>query len=341
MDMGDKSHQVCVLDARGEQIRSESIPNTKEGIGRFFRGYAGALVAMEAGTHSGWVSRMVEGLGCRVVIGNPRKLRLIWKSGNKSDERDALMLAEIARFKESLMHPIHHRGEAAQIALERIKARDVLVRTRSSLINHVRGAVKGMGCRIARCSAEGFEARAEAEIPEGLRLALLPLVRTIGELTERIRGFDRAINELSTEEYPETVRLRQVKGVGPVTALAYVLTLEDPGRFKKSRAVGAFLGLTQKRDQSGETDKQLRITKAGNDHLRRLLVGSAHYILGPFGPDCELRRYGMRIAARGGKNAKRRAVVAVARKLAVLLHRLWVSGEKYEPLRCVKSKQVA
>lgn len=341
MDMGDKNHQVCVLDGEGNEICSETISNTSQAVTRFFEPYAGALVAIEAGTHSGWVSRMLERLGCTVLIGNPRKLKAIWMSTHKSDVRDAEMLARIARFDRKLMYPIHHRGEAAQMALETIKARDMLVQTRSDLVNHVRAVVKGVGGRIPAGGTDAFHRRAALTIPEGLRDALTPLLTVIEELTTRIRSFDKAIEDLSVRQFPETARLRQVTGVGPVTSLAYVLTLEEADRFAKSRAVGPFLGLTQRRDQSGQTDKQLRISKAGNDYLRRLLVGCSHYILGPFGPDCDLRRYGMRIAVRGGKNAKRRAVVAVARKLAVLLHRLWTSGATYEPLRSASAKRAA
>ena len=133
--------------------------------------------------------------------------------------------------------------------------------------------------------------------------------------------------------YPETDLLRQVEGVGALTALAFVLTLENPERFAKSRSVGAYLGLEPAQDQSGDRDPQRHISKEGDEMLRKLLVGSAHYILGPFGSDSDLRRHGEKIASRGGKNAKKRAAVAVARKLSVLLQRLWVTGEVYEPLR--------
>ena len=126
--------------------------------------------------------------------------------------------------------------------------------------------------------------------------------------------------------------MRQVEGIGPLTALTFVLTLEDPHRFKKSRSVGAYLGLVPATDRSGERDPQKRISKEGDQMLRKLLVGSAHYVLGPFGSDSDLRRHGQKIASRGGKNAKKRAAVAVARKLTVLLHRLWVTGEVYDPL---------
>jgi transposase len=165
-----------------------------------------------------------------------------------------------------------------------------------------------------------------------LRPALEPLLETIASMTERIREYDRELQTLASELYPETKLLQQVHGVGTLTALAFVLTLEDPSRFATSRVVGAYLGLVPGKDQSGERDPQKGISKRGNGLLRKLLVGSAHRILGPFGEDSDLRRHGLKIAERGGKNAKKRAVVAVARKLSVLLHRLWVGGEVYEPL---------
>jgi len=267
-----------------------------------------------------------------VVVGNPRKLRAIWATGNKSDVRDAEMLGRIGRFDRNLLYPIHHRGEQAHADLAVLKARDALVQGRSALINHVRSTVKGVGERIPSCSSECFDRRARGTLPRELAGALLPILETIGDLSRRIREYDSQIERLSTEQYPETESLRQIQGVGPVTALAFVLSLEEPERFEKSRSVGAYLGLTPRRDQSGQVDKQLRISKAGDEYVRRLLVGCAHYILGPFGQDSDLRRFGLKLAARGGKNAKRRAVVAVARKLSVLMHRLWAKHEKYELL---------
>jgi transposase len=155
----------------------------------------------------------------------------------------------------------------------------------------------------------------------------------IGKLSEQIRQLDREVERLCQQEYQETELLRQVKGVGPLTSLAFVLVIEDTGRFKKARAVGSYLGLCPALDESGEQSPQLRISKEGDSMLRRLLVGSAQYLLGPHGQDSDLRRWGMKLAGRGGKNAKKRAVVAVARKLAVLLYVLWRGGEVYEPLR--------
>jgi transposase len=334
IDLGDIENQICILDSKGEILEKTSINNTVSGVNTFFDRFDSpgqVLVALETGTHSPWISQLLKARGFRVLVGNARKLRLIWDSSNKNDERDAEMLARIARFDPQLLSPIHHRSRAAHMDLAIIKGRDALVRCRTNLINFVRGSCKSAGTKLPSCSADAFAKRVIEHIPEDLLAATVPGINTILELTQKIRQFDSQIEALCDEAYPETKRLRQIKGVGPVTALAYVLTLEDPHRFRKSRDVGPYLGLVPKRDQSGSTDKPLSITKEGNIYLRCLLVGSAQYILGPFGPECELRRYGLRIASRGGKVAKRKAVVAVARKLAVMMHHIWKNKTVYDP----------
>lgn len=341
VDMGDKKHSICVLDAAGEVQDRGHVTNTAQAIRKYFKGVEPCVIALEAGTHSAWVSRVLEDMGHEVLVGNPRKLRAIWDSDVKGDDRDAEVLARIARLDPHLMHPVRHRGREAQADLSLIKARDMLVKARASLTAHVRSSVKSVGQRISKCSTECFHARAAEEVPAELEEALEPVIKSIEDLTVRIRHYDHLIEKISAAKYPETRLLRAIRGVGPVTALAFVLTLEDAGRFQKSRNVGPFLGLTRKRDQSGETDKQLPITKAGDTHLRRLLVGCAHYILGPFGGACELRDFGLKLAQRGGKNAKKRAVVAVARKLAVLMHHLWKSEAVYDPFYLANQRKEA
>ena len=332
MDMGDKNHSICGLDAEGQVVCTATVTNTANAIRKYFGKWKGLRIALEAGTHSGWVSRILEELGHEVLVGNPRRLRVIWDSDEKDDDRDAEMLARIARFDPDLLYPIHHRSQDAHSDLAVIKARALLVKSRSMLIAHARGTVKAVGERISKCSAQVFHLRLLEEMPSELRSALDPVMKSIEDLTSRIRHYDKLIEQLSEEKYPDTLNLRVIPGVGPVTALAYVLTLEDSDRFEKSRSVGPYLGLVPKRDKSGQTDKQLGITKAGDESLRRLLVGCAQYILGAFGPDCDLRRFGLKLAERGGKNARRRAVVAVARKLAVKLHYLWKTETPYDPL---------
>ena len=332
MDLGDKTHITVVLDADGNELDISAVGNKKADISKYFEHYQGSTVAIEAGTHSPWISRLLEQMGCNVYVGNPRKLRFIWDSIDKSDERDARLLARVCRFDPRLLWPIRHRNSQAHADLTVIKSRDMLVKCRTQLISHARAVVKTNGERLPVCSVECFAKRCEQYVPAQLWPALQSVFETIAQLGEQIRKLDNKIAKLCRQQYPEAQRLQQVPGVGPVTALSYVLTIEDPQRFCKSRQVGSFLGLTPRRDQSGKVDKQLHISKAGNNYLRKLLVGSAHYILGPFGPDSNLRRYGLAIAARGGKNAKKRAAVAVARKLAVLLHRLWASEQAYVPL---------
>ena len=332
MDLGDKNHVLCVLDSSGNVSIKSTIDNNQDSISSFFKKYKGATVVIEAGTHSPWISRQLSTLGCIVLVANPRKLRAIWQSDNKTDMRDAEMLARIARFDPHLLYPIQHKGRQAQKDMALLQAREALVKNRSNLINHVRGSVKSLGERLPSCSTESFHKQAVAHMPEELQSTFQSILKLIEQISLEIKTFDKQIEQISKERYPETEILRAVKGVGPLTSLAFVLTLEEPERFKKSRQVGKFLGLTPRQDQSGETDKQLRITKAGSPFLRKLLVNASQYILGPFGEDCNLRRFGLRLASRGGKNAKRRAVVAVARKLSVLLHRLWRHGEIYNPL---------
>ncbi len=314
------------------------MPTTAAGMQRYFGRIVSVTVAMETGTHSPWVSRLLSSLGHKVLVAHSRKLRLIYENRRKRDRVDARYLARIARLDPGLLSPVRHRGESAQKDLAVLRSREALVAARTQMINHVRGSVKSFGGRLSSCSTVSFPKRISGQVPEPLEGALMPVVELIVGLTEQIKGFDRRIHALIEESYPEAKRLMQVHGVGEITALAFVLTLEDPGRFERSRTVGAYLGLVPATASSGESDPQLRITKEGNPFLRRLLVQCAH-ILGAFGSDSDLRRHGLRIAQRGGKNAKRRAVVAVARKLAVLLHRLWRTGETYQPLYNTQSRR--
>lgn len=295
-------------------------------------------MVLEVGTDSGWVSRMLTKAGHSVLVADPRKVRRLAGDDDKDDELDAEFLARIGRLDPKLLKPIKLRTEQTQVALALIRSRDNLVQARTQLINHVRGMVKGLGARLPKCSSESFH-KLDKEIPEKLQEALQPMMVSIEKLTEQIRDCTRKIEHKSEQDYPQTKHLREVPGVGLIVALAYVLIIEQPGRFPKSRTVGAYLGLTRRRYKSSQSDPELRISKQGDALLRRLLVNSAQYILGPFGPDSDLRRWGLKYAAGGGKNAKKRAVVAVARKLAVLLHALWTTGEAYEPLRNARLSQ--
>ena len=336
LDLGDKKHAVCVLNKAGEIIDERSITNHRESLRRLSQKYPKARIALEVGTHSPWISRMLGDYGHEVIVANPRKLRAIYTSNRKSDQTDARMIARIARIDPELLYPVTHSSESAQRDLLQVKLRDNLVRQRVDIMTSVRFSLKSLGIRLPSPNTACFAKRCRMLL-EGEHAALLamvePSLQVIDLLSKNIRELDRKIEELCIGAYPETEWLRQIAGVGPITALTFVLTIGDPARFESMRDVAAYVGLVPKRDQSGECDKQLRITKAGDAYLRRLLVSAAQYILGPFGPDCDLRRQGNHLAARGGKAAKKRAVVAIARKLSVLMLTLWHREEIYEPLR--------
>lgn len=333
IDLGDRFSEGRVLDVDGEVVESFRVRTTEPAMDRVLSGYPASRVVLEVGTHSPWVSRCVTKHGHEAIVANPRRVRLIAENDSKTDGVDAELLARLGRVDPSLLKPIVHRGAQAQKDRILLQARDGFVRARTQLVNQVRGLAKTLGTRAPSCSTEAFAKRVRSSLPSDLFPGLKTLLATIEGLTRTIREMDREVERVCETRYPETALLRQVKGVGPITALCFVLTIEDPSRFGKSRSVGAYLGLRPKHRNSGDQQPQLRITKGGDRLLRRLLVSAAHYILGPFGPDTDLRRSGLRMAERGGKSAKKRAVVAVARRLAVLLHRLWVTGEEYEPLR--------
>jgi transposase len=333
VDLGDQWSNYCILGLEGETLAEGQLKTTREGVAEFFKALAAARVILEVGTHSAWVREVIVGCGHEVLVANPRLMEGTKRRKRKNDRLDAQKLARLGRVDPQSLFPIQHRSTEVRQDLVVLRARDALVQVRTQLINATRGLVKSMGARLPKCSSPSFPKKVEEALPAEVREALLPLVRLAEELSDRIKDYDERIEQLGREKYGHTELLRQVKGVGPLTSLGYVLTLENPDRFVKSRDVGPYLGLVPKQEDSGDSQPQLGISKAGDMMLRRLLVGSAHYILGPFGPDTDLRRYGLRLCERGGKNAKKRATVAVARKLAVLLHRLWVSGEVYEPLR--------
>jgi transposase len=333
LDLGDKYSYLFLIDQEsGEVVEEGRLRTTPEALRRRFGSEQPMRIAIEAGTHSPWVSRVLEECGHEVLVANARKLRLIYANKRKTDEVDAENLARLARADDGHMGLGVFAPMLERVQELRIKTRQALVGARTQLVNHVRGAVKSFGARLPKCPARSFHKRASEHIPEALLPALGPILEQIGSLTERIRDYERQLEAISKEHYPEPELLRQVEGVGGLTALTFVLTLEDPYRFERSRSVGAYLGLVPATERSGERDPQRRISKEGDQMLRKLLVGSAHYILGPFGSDSDLRRHGEKIASRGSKNSKKRAAVAVARKLAVLLHRLWVTAEVYDPL---------
>jgi transposase len=339
LDLGDRSSWYCVLDAAGEVILEQKLSTTPPALKEVFGAMPHSRIALETGMHSPWVSRLLSALGHEVIVAHARDVRLIGESRKKDDRLDAQTLARLARIDPKLLSPVKHRSAKAQADLTVIRARAGLVRARTALVNTARGLANSYGERLRGCNVRTMNPeKAEGLTPE-LPRALEPLLAAIESLSERIRDCNECIEQLAQESYPQVALLKQIKGVGTLIALTYMLTLEDAHRFRKSRDVGCYLGLQPGRRNSGQSEPQMHISKEGDPYLRTLLVQGAQHILGPFGVDSDLRRWGLKLAERGGKSGKKRAIIATARKLAVLLHRLWVSGEAYEPLH--NSKAVA
>lgn len=339
LDLSDRISHFHVQRGDGQTLGTGKVSTKRADLTALFELWKGSRLVIEAGGHSPWVSRLATTCGMEVVVANPRRVELISKSDRKTDRGDAHLLTELGRTNVELLAPIRHRSEQAQSDLCVLRARDELVRARTGMINHVRGVLKSNGHRAPTCSAASFGRKAATAIPPKLEAGLRSIVEMVESLSRKIVDLDGAIERLCTERYPITQALREIGGVGPVVALTFVLTLDDPTRFRSARDVGAYLGLVPRKKSSGVSDPQMHITKAGDRSMRRLLVIAANYILGRFGPDCDLRRFGLRIAGEGNnKTARKRARVAVARKLAVLMHHLWRRGEVYDPLHTAKAR---
>lgn len=340
LDLADRWSDWCGIDESGKVARRERVKTTDSELRRVFGAVATTTIAVEAGTHSAWVSLVLSSLGHTVVVANARKVALIHRNKRKNNRIDAEFLARLVRADKELLFPIQHRDASGRADLAVLRSRDIMVRTRTKLINHVRGICKSFGVSLPKCSAEAFVMRVSSSVPAELHSALNAILEAIVESTTKIKAFDKTITAM-IERHPAARSVSQIKGVGDLTALAYVLTIEDPRRIVRSRSAGAYFGLVPGSDDSGEKHEQRRITKEGDEFCRRLLVSAAQYILGPFGVDSNLRRHGQAIAARGGKNAKKRSVIAVARKLAVVMHRLWIRNETYVPLYNSSNKTAA
>lgn len=330
LDLGDRFSHYCMLQAQGEVIEEGRIATTEKGLRQQFANIPRQRIALECGTHSPWVSRRLQQWGHQVIVANAREVRSITHGVSKNDRHDAEQLARLAQSDPELLKPIQHRSPARQQDLNLLRARHTLVRARTLLINSLRGLVKSAGGRLPTCSSQSFPKRVAEHIPASITPLAMPLLDQVAALNTHIAALDQQIETLALR-YPEIPLLRTAPGVGPLVAAAYVLTLERHDSVAHSRQMGARLGLRPKQHQSGDCDPQQGITKISNRYLRCLLVQSAHYILGPFGPDSALRRWGLKLAGTGNQGAKKRAVVAVARKLAVLLHAMWRTGQSYRP----------
>jgi len=327
IDPGDKMSHYAILSAEGTLIEEGTFRNQPESIRLHFSGRP-ARIALEAGSQSAWISRELKQLGHEVIVADPRQLKWITAGDNKHDRVDAQKLARLARADRDLLSPVEHRSADQQADLSVIRSRDALVRARTLLVNAARGIAKGIGHRLPKTITLTFGRRASAALPERLLAVLAPLLSQIDKPSEGIAEYEARIDAIAARR-PEVKTLTSVPGVGTLTALTFLLTLGRASRFEHSRDVGSYLGLRPKRQQSGQRDPELGISRAGDTYLRKLLVQCAHRTLGRFDADTALRQWGL--AKAGGSGATRRAIVAVARKLAVLLHSLWVSGENFKP----------
>src|SRR3984885_7332992 len=301
VDLGDRWSFYCVLDEANKILLEQKVATTPEAMKQTFGKIPRSLIALETGTHSPWVSRLLTELGHQLIVAHAQKVELITKSNRKDDRHDARTLARLARIDPELLGPVRHRSVQAQIHLTVIRARAELVSARTALVNAARGLVKSYGERLPKCGTYQVSEKLAEGLSAELREVLVPLFREIESLNERIQEHDERMENIAKEVYPEVSLLKQVKGVGTQIALTYVLTIEDPYRFPKSRRVGCFLGLRPGRRNSGKSEPQKGISKEGDRYLRTMMVQGAHYILGPFGEDSDLRRWGHKLADRGGK----------------------------------------
>lgn len=334
-DVSEKTIETFAVCRTETSKGSFKIDNNEASIKKFlsmFKKPEQVCVVMETGTHSLWMSELIKKLGFEVIVAHARDLALIYGADKKNDQLDAEKLARLAQADRKLLHPIKHMTMERQTDLTIVKARDLVVRQRTQIINTIRGLLRAAGHKLIE---EEYSAatikKCCSSLPDQIKPAIAPLLQQICYLDLAIKEYDRQVKMLC-KKYHATKILRQIPGVGEVTALTFVLIVGAPNRFENPGRLCAYLGVVPKQDQSGNTDKQLGITKKGNKLGRKLLVQAAHYIMGPFGPDCELRSYGIRIQSRGGKIAKKKSFVAVARKLVAVMLVLWKNPEvTYDP----------
>jgi transposase len=333
LDLGDTKSTLCVMDAAGTIISERTIATSREALTQKFGRMKRSRIVLEACGQSNWIARLLEGFGHEVKVANPRQLHLISKSVKKTDRNDARLLARIGRSDIGLLQPTHVRSLPALAARTVLNARRNLVQIRTRLINSIRAAAKGCGQKMATCGSDSFAGNAKEHLSTDLRELIQPQLDTLSLIQQQIERYDQEVKRLATQGFPQTNLLQQIYGVGPQVALAVVTAIDDPKRFRRSRDVGPYLGLTPRRDQSGDRDPKLRISKHGDTDTRSLLVSAATHIMRKYAPDSDLRRFGQRVEGPSPTpRARGRARIAVARKLAVLMHRLLLTGEVYEPL---------
>lgn len=327
LDLSLKTAQAFVLDSSGQPVLECSLKATETGLRRFFAGQAPSLVVIESGGTSAWVQRLAEEAGHEVIVANSRQVKLISESSRKTDRLDAAMLARLGQADPALLSPITHRSEQTQRSRGLLRVRNSLVRQRTESVNVVRGLLRQFGYRIRAGAAARFTQRLGLlELPQELLEMVSLTLETIDHLSAQIERADRAIGDLA-KRHPVIDLLQTVPGVGQLIATNYVLCIEDPNRFAKARDVAAYVGLNPRVRQSGESLRVGGVTKQGDGEMRRLLVQGAHVLL-RCKQESDLRRWGLKLKERVGT---KKAAVAVARKLAVLLLVMWRDGAAFEP----------
>jgi transposase len=331
MDLGNRKHTVCALDADGNVLFRKEVANTPDELKVFFEENKGATVAMETGLCCRWISALSKASGCDTIVGNARELAMIWGDKNKNDRNDAEKIARLARADRNLFHPVTLRDDAHHRLFQLLELREGEVKERTRRVNSIRGMCKANAVFLPSCDAALFHKVAASALPEGMRKMFRPTLDALAATDRAIRRYDAMIEDCCRRQFKaETGLLQTVPGVGPITAAAFVAAVDDPARFGKARDAGPFFGLTPGQDQSGDGDAPKQITRAGNEMVRHLLVNGANKILQRNSKDNALKRHGMKICARGGKVARRKAKVAVARKMAVLMLAMLKSGKEYD-----------
>jgi transposase len=340
MDVGGERSQVCAVNEAGQVVWEREIRTVRREVERAFRGHPKSRVCLEVGGSSAWISRLLKEMGHEVVACNPRRLRLIAESTLKCDRLDAEVLARLARLSGldgKLVPGVYQRSEATQFVRSFLKVRRALVRNRTSAANAARGLSRSLGHVLPSVKPERLTQRVQkATLPEAVTSMVGPLLVTVEQLSEQIAVLDEQVAMLGAKN-PVVKRLQTIDGIGPLTSLAFVSCIEDPTRFGRSRDVGAYLGLRPVLRQSGGQRHQGAITKEGDPELRALLVQAAHALMHAKRAS-DLKTWARGLAKRVGK---KKAIIALARKLAVLMHRLWVRNESFEPQRANQAKETA
>lgn len=330
IDLHTKSSEVAIIDEGGELCEKGQIPTTEASFVRYFGRREPMVICIEAGGVSAWAQRVLTSLGHEVVVANPLRVRLIAEATLKNDAVDAQTLARLVRADPKLLSPIVHRSETTQRRRGVLRVRGVLVNSRTACVNAARGLLRALGYRLPKqLNGERLaKAICAKELSEELAALVAPLVITALELDEKIAALDEQVEEIGAS-YPQVALLKTIPGVGPLVALAFVLCIEDPGRFRRSRDVGGYLGLRPKMRETGSTSRYGNITHAGDSEMRRLLVQAAHGMLRSHA-ESDLKQWALGLAARVGK---KKAVTALARKLAVVMHTMWITGKEFRPFR--------